>query len=130
MLASSLSPGPGAERPRSRLGAARAPERGGDEVSAVARSFNRMADELTARAQALDISDKARRQLLADVSHELKTPVAVIQAYTELLLRRAERTGEDANTDVVRRIADQAEPYATKHGGAAARARGIGRFGR
>jgi HAMP domain-containing protein len=50
--------------------AARAPEDGGDEVAAVARSFNRMADELTNRARALEASDKARRQLLADVSHE------------------------------------------------------------
>src|SRR5688500_5484262 len=51
--------------------AARAPDYGGDEVAALSRSFNRMADELAARAQALTASDKARRQLLADVSHEL-----------------------------------------------------------
>ncbi len=48
---------------------ARAPEEGGDEVAAVARSFNRMAEELGARAEAIQASDKARRQLLADVSH-------------------------------------------------------------
>jgi nitrate/nitrite-specific signal transduction histidine kinase len=36
---------------------ARAPERGGDEVAALARSFNQMADELTARAHALELSD-------------------------------------------------------------------------
>src|SRR6266540_351861 len=45
-----------------RLGAgdlsARAPERGGDEVMAVARSFNRMADELASRARALEASDR------------------------------------------------------------------------
>jgi signal transduction histidine kinase len=65
--------------------AARAPETGGDEVAAVARSFNRMADELTARAEALDISDKARRQLLADVSHELLTPLTAMRGYIETL---------------------------------------------
>jgi signal transduction histidine kinase len=72
-----------------RLGAgdlsARAPERGGDEVAAVARSFNRMADELAARARALDVSDKARRQLLADVSHELMTPLTAMRGYIETL---------------------------------------------
>jgi signal transduction histidine kinase len=72
-----------------RLGAgdvsARAPEEGGDEVSALARSFNRMADELTTRARALESSDKARRQLLADVSHELMTPLTAMRGYIETL---------------------------------------------
>jgi len=64
---------------------ARAPAGGGDEVAAVARAFNRMADELTARAGALDASDKARRQLLADVSHELMTPLTAMRGYIETL---------------------------------------------
>jgi HAMP domain-containing protein len=33
----------------------------GDEVSEVARSFNRMAEDLAARARALEVSDRARR---------------------------------------------------------------------
>jgi signal transduction histidine kinase len=72
-----------------RLGAgdldARAPEQGGDEVTAVARSFNRMADELSSRARALEGADSARRQLLADVSHELMTPLTAMRGYLETL---------------------------------------------
>jgi len=71
--------------------AARAPEDGGDEVAAVARSFNRMADELTNRAMALEASDKARRQLLADVSHELMTPLTAMRGYIETLSMAALR---------------------------------------
>src|SRR3979490_2172406 len=52
---------------------ARAPERGGDEIPAVASAFNAMARDLSARADALAASDRVRRQLLADVSHELTT---------------------------------------------------------
>ena len=65
--------------------AARAPARGGDEVAAVATAFNAMADDLGARAEALAASDRVRRQLLADVSHELTTPVTAMRGYLETL---------------------------------------------
>src|SRR5215831_21107242 len=64
---------------------ARAPARGGDEVAAVASAFNAMADDLSARAEALAASDRTRRQLLADVSHELNTPVTAMRGYLETL---------------------------------------------
>jgi signal transduction histidine kinase len=64
---------------------ARAPESGGDEVARVARGFNRMAAELTARDEALRTSDRLRRQMLADISHELKTPLTAIRGYLETL---------------------------------------------
>ena len=63
----------------------RATETGGDEVSSLARTFNRMAADLGSRAAALTESDRARRQLLADVSHELMTPLAAIRGYVETL---------------------------------------------
>ena len=63
----------------------RADESGGDEVSALAAAFNRMAADLQTRATELAESDRARRQLLADVSHELMTPLAAIRGYVETL---------------------------------------------
>jgi signal transduction histidine kinase len=72
-----------------RLGAgdlsARAPDKGGDEIAAVASAFNAMAHDLAARAEALAASDRTRRQLLADVSHELTTPVTAMRGYLETL---------------------------------------------
>ena len=65
--------------------AARAPDRGGDEIAAVASAFNAMAEDLSARAEALAASDRTRRQLLADVSHELTTPVTAMRGYLETL---------------------------------------------
>ena len=72
-----------------RLGAgdltARAPDDGGDEVAEVAATFNKMAVELAARDEALRTSDRLRRQMLADVSHELKTPLTAMRGYVETL---------------------------------------------
>jgi signal transduction histidine kinase len=64
---------------------ARAPESGGDEIAAVAQAFNQMAADLTSRAAALHAADQNRRQLLADVSHELMTPLTAIRGYLETL---------------------------------------------
>ncbi len=64
---------------------ARAPAHGRDEIAAVASAFNAMADGLAARADALDRSNRVRRQLLADVSHELTTPVTAMRGYLETL---------------------------------------------
>jgi signal transduction histidine kinase len=72
-----------------RLGAgdlgARAQDRGGDEIASVARAFNHMAAELADRDAALRMSDKLRRQMLADVSHELRTPLTTMRGYLETL---------------------------------------------
>jgi signal transduction histidine kinase len=63
----------------------RAPETGGDEVTALARAFNEMAGQLEQRTEALETADRTRRQLVADVSHELSTPLAAIRGYVETL---------------------------------------------
>lgn len=57
----------------------RAPESGPPEVRALARAFNTMASRL-------QLADERRRSLLADVSHDLRTPLAVIQGNLEGLL--------------------------------------------
>ncbi len=77
------------ERAATRVGAgdtsARAPETGGDEVAVLAWRFNRMAADLDARVRDLQEADRSRRQLLADVSHELMTPLTAMRGYLETL---------------------------------------------
>jgi two-component system, OmpR family, sensor histidine kinase BaeS len=57
---------------------ARVPARGTDELAQLAGAFNEMAASL---AHAED----TRRQLLADVAHELRTPLATVESYLEAL---------------------------------------------
>lgn len=64
---------------------ARADERGGDEVASLARTFNAMATDLVSRSAQIAEGDRARRLLLADISHELMTPLTAIRACQERL---------------------------------------------
>ncbi len=50
-----------------------------DEIGGLADSFNRMADRLQA-------TEAARQNLLADMAHELRTPVSIIQANLEMVI--------------------------------------------
>ncbi len=58
---------------------ARVPERGARDFRQLARSFNRMAEELSR-------ADMQRRNLTADVAHELRNPLHVIQGNLEGIL--------------------------------------------
>jgi signal transduction histidine kinase len=50
-----------------------------DDLSALSDHFNRMADEL-------ERSDKQRRNLLADIAHELRTPITILRGRLEGIL--------------------------------------------
>jgi two-component system OmpR family sensor kinase/two-component system sensor histidine kinase BaeS len=57
----------------------RAKVKGDDEISRLGRSFNAMAENL-------ERSETARRNMLADVAHELRNPLGVIQSHLEAML--------------------------------------------
>jgi signal transduction histidine kinase len=76
---------------------ARASEHGGDEVAELAHSFNQMAEDLSSRAIALETSNRVRRQLLADVSHELMTPLTAMRGYLETLSMQDLSLNQDTN---------------------------------
>lgn len=57
---------------------ARVPEWGSPDLRSVARAFNSMSERLKT-------SDEQRRSFLADVTHELRTPLAVIRGHAEAI---------------------------------------------
>jgi len=66
-----------------------------DEVGQLATRFNSMLDRLESSRAALDESVRAQRQLVADASHELRTPVTSLRTNIEVLLAGAELEHED-----------------------------------
>ena len=72
---------------------ARIQTRSRDEVGELAAAFNRMSAEL-------EHLEQSRRDLVANVSHELKTPIAAIRAHLENLLDGVEQP-EPATLEVM-----------------------------
>ncbi len=89
--------------------AVRATEAGGDEVASLAHTFNEMAAGLESRAAALTAADRARRQLLADISHELATPLAAIRGYVETLSMSNVPLDDDTRRRYLAVVSDETE---------------------
>jgi signal transduction histidine kinase len=63
------------------------PEHGKDEISSLVQSFNKMID-------ALKHNEYVNREFVKNFSHEMKTPLAIIRGYTELLHSQTEHSLE------------------------------------
>ena len=66
-----------------------------DEVGQLATRFNTMLERLQTSRDALDESVSAQRQLVADASHELRTPVTSLRMNIELMLADQGLSEED-----------------------------------
>ncbi len=63
----------------------------GDEIDRLGFSFDVMAARIRQQVQGLQDSDRLRRELVANVSHDLRTPLAAVQGYVETLLLQHDR---------------------------------------
>lgn len=61
------------------------PSRSKDEISRLTDMFWDLAERLQEKIQALEQSDEVRRDILANVSHDLRTPIASLSAHLETL---------------------------------------------
>lgn len=66
-----------------------------DEIYRLTATFREMAGRIDAQMTALKASDQMRRDLVANVSHDLRTPLATLQGYIETLLIKEDRYTRD-----------------------------------
>lgn len=65
-----------------------------DEIDRLGQRFNAMADRIHQQMQQLRETDALRRELIANVSHDLRTPLASLHGYLETLLLKADTLNE------------------------------------
>jgi signal transduction histidine kinase len=61
-------------------------DRSADEIERLGTTFKEMAERIQEQMEELKNSDASRRDLIANVSHDLRTPLATLQGYIETLL--------------------------------------------
>ncbi|WER50542.1 ATP-binding protein [Cupriavidus sp. WKF15] len=72
--------------------------RADDEIQKLSTAFEEMSERIVTQFAQLSQVDQQRRELLANVSHDLRTPLASMQGYLEMLLLKAEElTPDDRN---------------------------------
>ncbi len=80
---------------------------GGDEIARVAAQLDRMTEKLAASRAELEENEIQRRQLFADITHELATPLTSIRGAAETLLDPQVRATDDDRTRWIRGVLEE-----------------------
>ncbi len=75
-----------------------------DELDQLGGAFNEMADRIESNLEELTRADALRRELIANVSHDLRTPLASIQGYVETVLMKNSTLDQDERQQYLRTI--------------------------
>ena len=65
------------------------------DIEVFANSFNSMADTIVGNIDQMKSVDTLRRELIANVSHDLRTPLAVLKGYVETLQMKKDSLSEN-----------------------------------
>lgn len=74
----------------------------GDELDKLGSTFSQMAERIIQQVKLLKHNDNSRRELIANVSHDLRTPLASLQGYLETLLLKNETLSELEVTEYIK----------------------------
>lgn len=63
-------------------------DHGEDEISRLGNSYDAMAERITDQIELLEAQDQNRRSFIANISHDLRTPLTATQGYLEMLITK------------------------------------------
>lgn len=87
--------------------------RGADEIDTLGESFNAMADRIENQVRNLVRTDSQRRELVANVSHDLRTPLASLHGYLETLILKEHSLTEQERRKYIEIAAAHSERLST-----------------
>jgi signal transduction histidine kinase len=67
----------------------------GDEIDQLAHSFITMSDKIKDQLAQLKENDSLRRELVSNISHDLRTPLSAMQGYLETLIIKGENLSDN-----------------------------------
>lgn len=72
-----------------------------EELGPLVTAFNHMADDVESMVESLRKADHARRQLLQDLAHDLRTPLASLKTFLETLQISNQKLSEEKRQEVI-----------------------------
>jgi signal transduction histidine kinase len=88
---------------------ARIPIRSKGELAALSVTINRMADTILRNMEELKQVDKLRRDLITNISHDIRTPIAIIHGYVETLIMKHDTLNEQKQQEYLNTIIKSTE---------------------
>ncbi|MGY8873139.1 MAG: ATP-binding protein [Pseudomonadales bacterium] len=71
------------------------PKASNDEIDLLTLTFERMSTKIRRQLEMLSDADEVRRELISNVSHDLRTPLSTVQGYLETLLIKNGQLSEE-----------------------------------
>ena len=69
---------------------------GDDEITRLEQNIHAMANRISQQLEQLETADKTRRDMIANISHDLRTPIAAIHGYAETVLLNGVELSDDS----------------------------------
>jgi len=80
-----------------------------DEIDKLGITFKQMTERINSQMERIEKSDAMRRELIANVSHDLRTPLATLRGYVETLLMKDERLSAEERRNYLKTAVSHCE---------------------